>query len=780
MSRLLQLTCCLFIFIINASVVQAQTIFKGKIIDAVTGEAIPGASVHCTDEGCNCGCASGITGEFNLHCTNCKQFSVSFIGYATRTIKMEEAGNYILLTPVQGILNTVVVTANKGENTKRSQAPISVSSINTRIIQDTKPTTIDQVLNKVSGVNMVSLGNEQHQMSIRQPMTTKSLFLYLEDGIPVRTTGLFNHNALLEMNMASVKNIEVIKGPSSSLYGSEAIGGVVNFISFAPTAVPVFKVSTQANTIGYKRAELQAGFSRKKWGFALSGYYADKRNSFLEFTDFHKATFTARIDYHLNDKTSLSGSITWLRYFSDMPSGVDSAMFASRKFTNPQTFTYRKVNALRFHETLTHNWNNQSKTTASVVIRDNAIGQNPNYRIREDYKKTGTTWTGQKDLAHGEINESSFKSLAFIAQHKLTFNWKNALFIGGFNTDLSPSQYRSNYIRIKKDTINNKYTNYQQTDSTLSDYHTGINNYAAFGNFEFSPTSRLRVVTSIRYDLFHYTFNNHLNPSAFTGSADTFNNFSRISPKLGLTYSLSGKTGLYANYSQGFVPPQVTEMYTGVKVPRLEPSVFYNYEAGGWAEIVKNRLSADLSVYLLNGTQEIISVKMEDGTSENRNAGKTSHKGIELGIQANPVDGVSLRFSGAWSLHKFESFIEKGINYSGNEMNAAPRWIHNIELWYKPSYLPGFRIGAEWQLEGSYFMDPRNTVKYKGYQVLNLRTGYKWKAMEAWVNVLNLTNNYYSYLSLKTGSGYSYQLAEPLNVNMGISCGLDQLIKIRQ
>ena len=37
---------------------------------------------------------------------------------------------------------------------------------------------------------MVSLGNEQHQMSIRQPMTTKSLFLYLEDGIPVRTTGL--------------------------------------------------------------------------------------------------------------------------------------------------------------------------------------------------------------------------------------------------------------------------------------------------------------------------------------------------------------------------------------------------------------------------------------------------------------------------------------------------------------------------------------------------------------------------------------------------------------
>ena len=196
---------------------------------------------------------------------------------------------------------------------------------------------------------MVNLGNEQHQMSIRQPMTTKSLFLYLEDGIPVRTTGLYNHNALLEMNMASVKNIEVIKGPSSSLYGSEAIGGVVNFITIAPTLVPVLKISAQGNNIGYKRTDLQSAFSKNKWGFALSGYYADKRNGFMEYSDFHKATLTTRIDYRFNNKTTLSNSATWLNYYSDMPSGVDSAMFASRTFVNPQTFTYRKVDAFRYH-----------------------------------------------------------------------------------------------------------------------------------------------------------------------------------------------------------------------------------------------------------------------------------------------------------------------------------------------------------------------------------------------------------------------------------------------
>src|SRR4029078_3435484 len=152
----------------------------------------------------------------------------------------------IALQPVSSSLQEIVVSANR-EAVKRSEAPIAISLISTKMLRDTKPVTLDQVLNKVSGVYMVNLGNEQHEISIRQPMTTKSLFLYLEDGIPVRTTGLFNHNALLEMKRAATKSIEVIKGPSSSLYGSEAIGGVVNFISAVPTAQPVLKLTAQGN-----------------------------------------------------------------------------------------------------------------------------------------------------------------------------------------------------------------------------------------------------------------------------------------------------------------------------------------------------------------------------------------------------------------------------------------------------------------------------------------------------------------------------------------------------
>lgn len=760
-----------------AFIAHAQTTVKGKIIDGVTKEPIAGASIRCNDEGCNCGCTTNTSGEFEMKCKDCKKLSVTNIGYAAQDVSVKNFSPVIYLVLAQSLLQEVVVSANRGEAVKRSEAPIAISVLNNKILQDAKAISADQVLNKVSGVNMVNLGNEQHQMSIRQPMTTKSLFLYLEDGIPVRTTGLFNHNALLEMNMAAAKNIEVIKGPSSSLYGSEAIGGVVNFITLAPTSVPLLKLSVQGNDIGYKKGELQSGFTKGKWGFALSGYYADKRNSFMDYTNFHKATATARVDYRFNDKTFLTNSITALNYFSDMPSGVDSTMFTTHKFFNPQTFTYRKVDAVRYRSTFTKSWNEQIKTTASVIYRNNVIGQNPAYRIKDDYKKVSGVWVGKKDVAHGEINKSSFKSFAFIGQHKQGFDWKKAVFIGGVNIDLSPSIYVANYIRIQKDTASKKYISYQSTDSTLTNYATRINNYAAFANFEFSPAEKIRVVVSLRYDLFHYNFNNRLQPSAYSGSTDALNNFSRISPKVGATYNFSKSGGVYANYSEGFVPPQVTEMYTGVKVTFLVPSVFYNYEGGGWIEVIKNKLSADASAYLLKGKNEIISVKLDDGSYANQNAGQTVHKGLELGVNANILKTLSFRLSGAYSKHEFERYAEKGISYNGNQMNNAPAWLYNAEMWYKPAFVKGLRLGAEVQHVGDYFVDPQNTAKYGGYSILNLRAGYKYKAAEIWVNALNATNQYYSYITTKSAFGYSYQLAEPCNYTIGLSYDFAALLK---
>ena len=103
--------------------------------------------------------------------------------------------------------------------------------------------------------------------------------------------------------------------------------------------------------------------------------------------------------------------------------------------------------------------------------------------------------------------------------------------------------------------------------------------------------------------------------------------------------------------------------------------------------------------------------------------------------------------------------------------------MYNSEIWYKPSFVKGLRIGAELQHIGSYFVDPLNTAKYDGYNVLNLRAGYQFKGFEVWLNVLNATDNYYSYITSKSSFGYSYQLADPRNFNVGISYDFGSLFK---
>lgn len=761
-----------FLFILFAHTAVAQTI-RGMIVDSVSREPVAGATVKTTG---GKQIMSGSKGQFQIQCEIDDSITVSFIGYTTVKIPASKDMT-IALVQSETILQAVVVSAGRGEATKRSNAPIAIESISSKTIQDVKPTSVDQLLNRVSGVNMVNLGNEQHQMSIRQPMTTKSLFLYLEDGIPVRTTGLFNHNAILEMNMVAVKNIEIIKGPSSALYGSEAIGGVVNFITQAPTMNTVLKLSAQKNNIGLSRGDLQTSFTAGKWGFSIAGYYSDKKNGYLEYSDFHKGIISARIDYRFSEKTSLSTSITALNYNSDMSGGIDSTMFANKSFKNLQTFTYRSVQSLRARTTLNHNWTEDSKTSVSLIFRQNNIEQNPAYRIKDDYRKQGNVFVGRKDLAHGETNESSFNSYAMAVQHRQRFNWKDAVLTGGLQVDISPSSYQANYIRINKDTVSKKYVSYKSTDSGLTRYNTNLNNYSGNINFELSPIKNLRIVGSLRYDIFRYGFDNHLKPSSFSGSADTVNYFKRISPKIGFTYNFSNRTGLYANYSEGFVPPQVTEMYTGVKVPKLNASIFYNYEIGGWAEIIKSILSADISLYSLQGTNEIISVRLDDGSFANQNAGRTSHKGIEAGVNLTPFRELSARFSGAYSKHRFVNFLEKGTSYNGNEMNNAPNYLYNTEVWYKPSFLLGVRIGAEWQHVGSYYVNPQNTAKYAGYDVFNLRAGYRFKGLEVWMNVLNVTDKYYSYITSKGASGYSYQLAEPRNFTVGVSYDFGGLIK---
>jgi len=746
-----------FLCILSSSLLFGQA-RKGRVFDADTKEPLPGATIKAPQNISQ----SSADGSFFIP-EGIQEVEISFTGYFTQKISTDHLN--VALKKNSNDLQEVVVSANRTVQ-KRTEAPVAIATINKQTIEDTRAQRLDFLLNKVSGVFMVNLGNEQHEMSIRQPMTTKSLFLYLEDGIPIRTTGVYNHNALLEMNLPAAKSIEVIKGPSSALYGSEAIGGAVNIITQGAPAFTSGQVSVQMNDKRYRRADLQAGTSFGKWGVIVSGYYADKRNGPIEYSDFHKKAITMRSDYRPTDKTTWTNTFALVDYYSDMSGSIDSIKFARKDYTSLQTFTYRKVYALRYKSMLNHQWNDHSSTNVALLYRDNAVGQNPAYSIAS---------TANPTKFKGQINDNSFSTYALFVTHTQKINWLQSKLVAGASVDYSPQDYYAKFISVNKDLVSGKYVSYDApaVDSFLSKYKTGIVNLASYINYELSPAKNLKLVLALRYDAFQYYFINNVPASTSVSTASTVSRFGRFTPKIGLTYNFRN-IGFYANYSQGYVPPQLTELYSSAKVaPYLLPQTFSNYEIGGWAALQRNKLYIDWSVYRMDGTNEIISVKQPDNSYTNENAGSTKHTGVEYGITYKPAKDLSIRFSGTNAKHKFINNVVKGIDYSGKEMSGAPRFTANAEITYKPSFVKGFRISAEWQHQGKYFMDDLDQYRYDGFDILNFRMGYQWKGLEIWLNALNATNLYYSVFSSKnaTGSGsssYAYSLGDPREITLGI------------
>ena len=731
-----------------------QTKITGKVVDSDTHQSLQGATI--TDLKYNLHRVADINGDFTLP-EGSDSVRVSSVGYSSVISTVNQQKGVISLSPSFANLNEIIVSGNR-EMQKRFEVPVAIDVISKSQINETKATRLDMLVNKVPGVFMVDLGNEQHSMSVRQPLGYNSLFLYLEDGIPIRTVGDFNHNALIEINQASLQRIEVIKGPASSLYGSDAIGGALNFITESPSPFLSGKIQAEGGTRGYKRTDFSISNTYKKLGIYIGGYYADQNQNIEEHNDFHKTALTLRADYIFNDKVKLVTVADYINYNTDQKGGLDSAHFYNENYLSFYRFTYRKVNAFRLRSTLSKEWNENNRTNFTLFYHHSAIGQNPFYSIADNLENPLK--------ATGQINVDGFNSYGALVQHSVKINSIHTKWITGASADLSPATYLAQLINIDK-TADGVYDKYQPTDSALTDYNVDLLNTALYTQIEYNPVAGFRVVLAARYDRLDYNFNNHLAPGAYSGAPDANNHFDHFTPKLGFTYDFGNNTGVYANYSVGFSPPDISDLYTGVQVPTLQPSTYKNYEVGGWLAFDNSKGSLEISLYHLNGKNEIVSTRLYDGSYINENAGATSHKGIEMNIKYAPVKEINFRVGGTVAKHEYVDYVENGKSYSGNKMPQSPKYILNGEVAYKPQYLKGFRIGLECESLGSYFTDPQNTSRYNGFTVFNARTGYEFKHFETFINWINITNKNYAVTVEKSSYGTSYRPGQLSTATIG-------------
>lgn len=641
-------------------------------------------------------------------------------------------------------IGPVTVTGTR-EAQKISETPNTVNVINETLIQEVRPAHPSELMRKIPGVTVTVTNGEGHQTSIRQPISTSPVYLFLEDGIPTRSTGFFNHNALFEVNLPQSAGIEVVKGPASALYGSDAIGGLINVLSRPSPDAPEFEANAEFGEHGWKRLLLTGGTGGEAWGLRPS-VNVTHTDGWRDDTASTRRSFSLRWDQAIGDDTVIK---TLLSTADIDQQGAGSTRLNEADYKNNPTLnyipiSYRRVKAVRLSSAYEKSFEN-SLVSITPYLRYNEMDQLPNY--------VGTSRFSTR------INTSRNYSLGLQTKYRHDFTSMRTRLIVGVDVDRSPGSFwergvtfggaealASGATRFTSYTVGDKRYDYDVT-------YTGISPYI---HTEFSPLDPLRITTGLRYDNIKYDYDNNLD-TVQTGNlrrpASKKVGFNNVSAKLGATWAFNPQHNMFVNYTEGFRAPSEGQLFrqgAAVNTVDLDPVQARNVELGFRGEFAT--LNYAFSVFDLKKTDDVLSfVDPLTGDRLATNNGSTTHRGVELGLTAVLTNTVTLNTAFSYIKHEYKDWIARvggtNVDFSGNEIPNGPRFLGNISVDYKPSFLNGGVASLEWVKMGSYRIDQANTAgaKYNGHNLLNLRASYlPTKSWELYGRVMNLADKRYA------------------------------------
>lgn len=251
---------------------EPSLILSGTIKDAVTGEPLPGASIYITDD--KTGTIAGEHGQYKLNNVPSGHHvvEISFTGYSTLVQHIELTGNSTIdfsLQPVVTENQGVIITGVSGATSMR-KSPVPVTIVRKAALLQSVSVNVIDALSKVPGVSQISTGSAISKPVIRGLGYNR--VVTVNDG--VRQEGQqWGDEHGIEIDEMSVGRAEILKGPASIAYGSDAIAGVINILSHIPVAEGTIKgnilTNYQSNSNLYA---LHGNISGNQHGFNWNAY----------------------------------------------------------------------------------------------------------------------------------------------------------------------------------------------------------------------------------------------------------------------------------------------------------------------------------------------------------------------------------------------------------------------------------------------------------------------------------------------------------------------------
>ena len=651
------------------------------------------------------------------------------------------------------IVEEIVVRAESSIASRLGEAG-SASIISKDEIEEIGATHANEVLARVPGVWVNRGSGQEHLTAIRSAVYTGSgacgEFSFLEDGIPIRPAGFCNVNNLFELNTEQAEAIEVWRGPASAVLGGNALHGAINVVT------PVhqgFSVGLEGGPYDYFRTQLKGGkdIGEHTIGFsfvgASSGGYRDDTGYGQQKLHLNHTTGLAEWNVHtqvtltnLNQETG--GYVRGESSYSD----------DELRRSNPNPEAYRDAWSMRVN---------------SEISKDR-------WSIKPYLRRSSMAF-----LQH------------FLPGQPLESNDQGS---GGLlvNYDLQGERY-SGSVGVHLESMSGSLTEYQDGPTVGSafmvatrppgmhyDYEVTSFMSALFYDLRFEINSQVRLIHSLRQEFLEYDYeNNHLVGNTkddgtacgfggclYSRPASRKDDFSNTGVRLGIEGDVSQGMA-YAVLSNGFRPPQVTELYRlrgGQTIADLDSERLEAFEVGFKGEWFNAALYVERTDHFI----------LRDSEAYNVSDGKTKSRGLELeGYQSFGRNVISASLG--YAVHEYDfdrDATGRETIQKGNQIDSAPKWLGSIR--WRTDFSEALSQEFELSLVGKHYVNAANTAEYEGYEVLNWRGHWQLNdKTKLYARIINLLDEEYADRADFAFGGYRYFPGMPRQFYMGLDLQLN-------
>ncbi|MBA4071282.1 MAG: hypothetical protein C0497_05515 [Gemmatimonas sp.] len=695
------------------SVGQRMVRVVGRVTVAGTGAPVAGANVSIADDGESAVSAvTNANGDYLLPAVAAgrRTLVVRAVGYTrhAQPITVPDEGELrinVALSPVARGLSEVVVTGTRAEQ-EIGNIPAALSVVQSSDVQLARQSTnIDESLRRVPGLAMrvQTGGSSRSTVSIRGAGAQSSFgargVRILVDGVPKNNAG-GSAQDFINIDLASVQRVEVVRGPSSALYGNQA-GGVINFITEEGSETPVREFRQWVGSYGYSKTHAKAGGRVGGFSYFTSAFRA-QLDGWRQFSGFENTGFNSKFGYQFSNGATLTSILAYDKLLQRIPGSLTAAEMAA----NPQ------------------------QANPALVPTGGVRGDIDEFRAALALRAP-VGGTGQIELTGYYVPRPIYSTISgpirntqFFINRGATARFLSSAAVFGLANRFTVG------VDYQGTPLSNSIFN-RTTGAAAQQLQENLSSVGLYVQNELTLRPGLLVNAGGRFDQISFGFDNLMRPGA-PGSKFT-QRYTRFTPKVGVVVKPTGSLSLYANYSEGFEAPVSEQLRNSptaggefVLNQGLSPQVVRSGEVGAKGQLAE-RLSFEVAAFRQTTGNFIVTRNFPraDRTTfaASLNAAEVRQLGVEAGATLVIARPLTLAATYTYSDYTFERFQAAGDDFGGNRLAGIPRHSGFVELSYRRA--GGAYVQADVKSVASFFLNDANTVSNVAYTVVGIRIGHE-------------------------------------------------------